>query len=182
MSRRPDSKDAILAAAETVVAEAGAAHLTLDAVAAQAGLSKGGLLYHYPSKEALLQGMLSRLLDRVDSDRRRFQTELGDSPAADLQAHILAGFNQHPGQDRVSAAMLAAGANDPRLLEPVRDWQRQHFEQLAKSKAHPTRAAVIMLAVDGLWLNDLLRTSPLDAHDREHVLTELLALAKSTAS
>ena len=28
--------------------------LTLDAVAKQAGISKGGLLYHYPNKEALL--------------------------------------------------------------------------------------------------------------------------------
>jgi AcrR family transcriptional regulator len=182
MSRRPDSKDAILAAAEIVVAEAGAAHLTLDAVAARAGLSKGGLLYHFPSKEALLQGMLSRLLERVDSDRGRFQRELGDSPAADLQAHVLAGFHQHPSQDRVSAAMLAAGANDPRLLEPVRRWQRDHFEQLVKTKAHPTKAAVIMLAVDGLWLNELLRTSPFGAEEREEVLKELLVLAKTTAA
>src|SRR5689334_2348972 len=121
MHRKSDSREAILEAAEAVVAEAGAAHLTLDAVAARAGMSKGGLLYHYRSKEALLQGMLARLLERVDCDRKRFEDELGDSPAADLQAHVMAGFQQHPDRERVSAALLAAGANDPRLLDPVRE-------------------------------------------------------------
>ena len=39
---RESSKDAILDAAEAIVREQGAAHLTLDAAAERAGLSKGG--------------------------------------------------------------------------------------------------------------------------------------------
>ena len=51
MHRKTDCRQAILEAAERVVTEAGAAHLTLDAVAGKAGVSKGGLLYHFPSKK-----------------------------------------------------------------------------------------------------------------------------------
>ena len=57
------SKQRILQAAASVVDESGAAHLTLEAVAEAAGLSKGGLLYHFPNKRALLSGMLEYLLD-----------------------------------------------------------------------------------------------------------------------
>ncbi|PJF24919.1 MAG: TetR family transcriptional regulator, partial [Phototrophicales bacterium] len=52
----------LLNAASQIVLEKGAAHLTLEAVAALAGVSKGGLLYHFPSKEALIKGMLEQYL------------------------------------------------------------------------------------------------------------------------
>ena len=37
------------------IKEEGVVKLTLEAVAQRAGVSKGGLLYHYPSKEALIK-------------------------------------------------------------------------------------------------------------------------------
>ena len=58
MSPRLKRYDTIIDAAEVVVAEVGAAHMTLDAVAGKAGISKGGLLYHFPTKEALLEAMI----------------------------------------------------------------------------------------------------------------------------
>lgn len=171
----------ILDGAEAVVAEAGAAHLTLDAVAEKAGVSKGGLLYHFPSKEALLQGMLAGLLERVDRDQASFKTELGDGKAADLQAHIMAGCQEHADQKKVAAALLAAGANNPKLLDPVREWHRRRYNEMAKTKRKPMRAAAILMAMDGLWLNDLLQTSPLNAKERKQLLEELIELAKTTA-
>ena len=53
------TRDALLDAAKRVMQRVGAGHLTLDAVAKEAGVSKGGLLYHYPSKGDLLRGMLT---------------------------------------------------------------------------------------------------------------------------
>jgi AcrR family transcriptional regulator len=181
MNRKPDTKAAIINAAEAVVGEAGAAHLTLDAVAAKAGLSKGGLLYHFPTKEALLQSMLATLLDRVDRDAENLLPAAGKGAAADLRAHVLAGFQARAEQRQVSTAMLAAGANDPKLLIPVRAWQERHYQQIARTKRNPSRAAVVMLALDGLWLNELLQTSPLNAKERKQLLAELLELADSSA-
>jgi AcrR family transcriptional regulator len=181
MGRKTDTRETILLAAEAVVAKAGAAHLTLDAVAAAARLSKGGLLYHFPSKEALLQAMLVRLLEMVDRDRARFESGLGAAPAADLEAHVLAGFETRAESKGVSAALLAAGANDPRLLEPVRAWHKKHFQQIVKRKAKPLLAAAVMLAVDGYWLNELLQTSPMNSAERKQVREVLLELARSAA-
>jgi|GEM_PF-6563964 len=53
MGRQPNSREVILNAAEMVVVEVGAAHLTLDAVAQKAVVSKGGLLYNFPTKGSL---------------------------------------------------------------------------------------------------------------------------------
>ena len=55
----PDAPTRILDAAEAIVRRAGVAALTLEAAAREAGVSKGGLLYHYGSKEALLTGLLN---------------------------------------------------------------------------------------------------------------------------
>ncbi|EAE2866200.1 TetR family transcriptional regulator, partial [Listeria monocytogenes] len=51
-------KNNLLTAASEIVKEEGVVKLTLEAVAQRAGVSKGGLLYHYPSKEALIKGMV----------------------------------------------------------------------------------------------------------------------------
>lgn len=43
------------------VAEQGLSAVTVDAVAEQAGITKGGLLYHFPSRTALLSGVYEQL-------------------------------------------------------------------------------------------------------------------------
>ena len=72
MGRHSDNaRERIIDAAEQVVVDFGAGHLTFDAVALKAGLSRGGLLYHFPDKEALLKGMLDRLIERATERRAK---------------------------------------------------------------------------------------------------------------
>ncbi|EGP8446816.1 TetR/AcrR family transcriptional regulator, partial [Listeria monocytogenes] len=58
ISKHTNKKNNLLTAASEIVKEEGVVKLTLEAVAQRAGVSKGGLLYHYPSKEALIKGMV----------------------------------------------------------------------------------------------------------------------------
>jgi len=53
-----DARDRILRAVRDLLADGGPSSVTLEAVADRAGLSKGGLLYHFPSKSALYVGLL----------------------------------------------------------------------------------------------------------------------------
>jgi AcrR family transcriptional regulator len=62
------TRDRILDAFAQVLGENGERAATLDAVAAAAGVSKGGLLYHFGSKEALIDGVLERLATLVERD------------------------------------------------------------------------------------------------------------------
>src|SRR5215471_19314275 len=62
------TRQQIIHAAFALIRRKGVARLTIEAVAQEAGLSKGGVLYHFRSKEALIQAMVASLVERFDSD------------------------------------------------------------------------------------------------------------------
>lgn len=61
--RMASARDRVLDSFVAIVCEEGERPATLDAVAARAGVSKGGLLYHFGSKAALVEGLCERLSD-----------------------------------------------------------------------------------------------------------------------
>lgn len=52
------TKDKICEAAMQLAIRDGLLAMTLDNVAKQAGISKGGVIYHFPSKDELVRGVL----------------------------------------------------------------------------------------------------------------------------
>jgi AcrR family transcriptional regulator len=177
---RPGSREAILQAAETVVSEDGAGHLTLDAVAARARVSKGGVLYNFPTKQALVAGMLARLIARFEAARARAARRLPPGRNAPLRAYLTAAFAD-PDQDRW-APVLAAAAENPRLLEPA--W-RYYAARLAEfdaaagpGAAAKDRALVAWLAAEGLCFLELFALLRLPPRRRARLAAALQALAE----
>ena len=60
MSRPPVARESVLDAFEAILIDRGERFATMDATAKAAGVSKGGLLYHFGSKQALADGLLAR--------------------------------------------------------------------------------------------------------------------------
>jgi AcrR family transcriptional regulator len=174
----PAARERILAAAEQLVAQQGASNLTLDAVAHAAGVSKGGLLYHYPNKEALLAAMIERHCDDLDE---RCACELeqlpANRPSSALKASILGVLKRRSGREELGAALLAAAAANPALLDGARARYAEHVARLTASGGRFARSAVIMLAVDGLMLGEVWRLTPFTEEQRELIVQELLRLA-----
>ena len=104
--RRP-TVSMILHATSEIVSHDGVASLTLDAVAHRAGISKGGLLYHFPSKGALLSALILHQLDEFEADLERRAAVLPDGPGRWLCAYVEATFDpsQMLGPDLVGALM-----------------------------------------------------------------------------
>ncbi|MBK6637618.1 MAG: helix-turn-helix transcriptional regulator [Rhodocyclaceae bacterium] len=70
MSKKSDlTRERLLDAAGRVASREGYGAFTLEAVAAEAGTSKGGLLYHYASKELLIAGMVERMTHKFETAR-----------------------------------------------------------------------------------------------------------------
>ena len=59
------ARDALLSAYQSLLLAEGERAATLEAVAAEAGVSKGGLLYHFRSKDALAEALIDRLDELV---------------------------------------------------------------------------------------------------------------------
>src|SRR5579864_204129 len=142
------ARERLLDAAERVVVESGATHLTLDAVAKSAGVSKGGLLYHFPSKEALLEGMLTRHFENVDAEvTKRLANRTRKASRADmLRERVQVLLELHPERPAVGAAMVAASAASPEHMAPCRAQYRKLLDEFAKLPGGFERAALVLLA------------------------------------
>jgi AcrR family transcriptional regulator len=169
----------ILEAAAHVVEAAGSRHLTIDAVAQQAGFSKGGVLYHFPSKRALLQGMLERLLEQIEGRTETLLDSLGDGPNARLRARILAERHQSAGERAMARSILAAAAEDPDLLAPARQAVENAFADAADAGEPDTLGWVALLATEGLRFLEMLNLLPLSGNERERVHDQLLRLVET---
>jgi AcrR family transcriptional regulator len=178
------ARERLLDAAERVVTESGATHLTLDAVAKSAGVSKGGLLYHFPSKEALLEGMLSRHFHDVDAEVAKRLASRGKKPSrADLlreRVSVLLEF--HPERPAVGAAMLAASADNPEHMSMCRAEYRKLLDEFAKLPGGFERAALVLLGVQGLLLAELLHLSPYTPEERARLVRALQRAADQCGS
>jgi len=173
---RNSSYEDILDAAENTVMETGANHMTLEAVAKRTGISKGGLLYHFPSKDMLLQAMLERLIDRLDKAREA--EDVGNYPGHELHAYIRS-FSHMPERDeRLMAALLAAAAHNPKLLAPACQAHRELFMQLSgTSPISPKLTAIIMASLQGFKLLKLLGVPFWEEAEFKASLEELLRMS-----
>ena len=172
------ARDRILEAAERVVAEVGAARLTLDVVAQAAGVSKGGLLYHFPSKESLLGALAQRYVQNMEHCIESAKGRISEQDQSrDLKACIVGILGSDPRSKAMGAALLATAANDLTLLEVIRERLAAYNQELAASGADFPRAAIVTLAIDGLMMRESLRISPFTESERERVVRELMKIA-----
>lgn len=163
------TRQQILLVASQIVQRDGVARLTIDAVAREAKLSKGGVLYHFPCKEALVSGMI---MDHIESFTHDLTRNLAEETGAGqwLRAYLRASDDTvHQEPDPV-VCLIAAIATNPELLAPL----RQHFalwqEQAVHDGLPPALATLLRLAIDGLWFADLFQLAPPEGEMREQVL------------
>jgi AcrR family transcriptional regulator len=171
------ARERILEATERVITEVGAARLTLDGVAQAAGVSKGGLLYHFPSKESLLGALAQRYVDSMEQCIKAARGELQECSSRDLKACILGVLGSDPRSKAMGAVLLATAANDLALLEVIRERIAENTAEIEATSTDFARAAIVSLAVDGLKMRESLRISPFTEAQREEIVKELLKMA-----
>ena len=65
MSRQPKARTKVLEAARKIVQESGAGALTFDELSRVSGVTRGGITYHFPTKDALLRGLLEHDMEHA---------------------------------------------------------------------------------------------------------------------
>ncbi|GAC1453198.1 MAG: hypothetical protein PVS2B3_04210 [Steroidobacteraceae bacterium] len=175
ISSRP-ARERLLDAAERAVIEMGAGHLTLDAVAKLAGVSKGGLLHHFPSKDSLLEAMLERFLNGIDTQVAARVARRGGPPTRleEFRQRVRLLLEMSPARRPIGAALIAASADKPALMAHCRTVYRELLDELDDLPGGFERAALVLLAVDGLLLGELLQLSPYTSGERSRLVKALL--------
>jgi AcrR family transcriptional regulator len=179
------NRDKMLDAAEVVVARRGIANLTLDAVAAEAGMSKGGLLHHFPSKDQLVEALVTRCAENWRAQYMDAYAQTPEGPGRMTRALI--GYCLTDAQvwteqlRRSSAAVFAALAQNPALIQPMRAVYHDLHSRIAGDGLPPGVGEAVVAATDGLWLDWVLGLVPVDQRllDRvRHAFEGILARSK----
>jgi AcrR family transcriptional regulator len=174
-----DSRELILQAAEDIVARRGSAHLTLETAANEAKVSKGGLFYHFRSKEALLEAMIHRSMELLLSEQMKVEESLNGERNGKMKANIIGTLRHLERQRPVLTAVIAAIANDPKLVEPIRDSIQREFQDLSKGlNLQAEDIAILFLASQGLLLMELLNLSFLTPGQIRKVTQRMLRMVE----
>ena len=153
MTRKKEiDRDRILDAAEAVILKSGGQSFTLDAVAERAGISKGGLVYSFATKDDLVYAALEREVARFQEAVSR---RLGSGPVGPVElvlAHIEEALEEDDAATQMAAFLVTALVHAPEMLEPVRRYYRALLNPLRSkgSDMHEVRHA--LLAVEGIFL------------------------------
>ncbi|KSW20393.1 TetR/AcrR family transcriptional regulator [Cellulomonas sp. B6] len=175
---RADTRDAILQAAAELVLEVGV-NATIAQIAARAGVSKGGVLYHFADKEALLVTL-------VTNEQEQFRAEVqaaldldDTTPGRLTRAYVRAGlrpFTTGVGLSRQDAELAARLSSIPAAQEAAaRDAERWEHD-LAGDGLPTSSTTLIVCAVDGAAFSAFWGVQPSVARMVE-LQDELLALA-----
>jgi AcrR family transcriptional regulator len=159
-------QELVLDAAEEVVNSQGVSRLTLDAVARQAGLSKSGLLHHFPSKEALVDAIVERTVGLWKSSlesaircqppgshptvRGLLQCSLGD----------MADWNER--LRRSSTALLAVLVHCPGKKTAMHEFYQGLLAAMQQECNGQPTGDLILAVIDGTWLRWVTGLAPLD--------------------
>jgi AcrR family transcriptional regulator len=179
----------VLDAAEAVVARQGVANLTLEAVAAEAGISKGGLLHHFRTKDRLVAALVTRAAENWRACWMGSSENVPAGPGRTtrgLLKHCLSDAKSWTEQlRRSSSAVFAALAQNPSLIEPMRAAYSELHRRVADDGLPPGVGEAVITAIDGLWLYWVLGLVPVDQERMNRlrsVLEEMLVRSQGKRS
>lgn len=143
--------DRVLDAGERVVMRDGASNLTLDAVAAEAGISKGSVLYDCKNKHALIKAIIERKIAAEDKTIEDAVARLDAQKNAEIRGRIAVATDWLAEDYRPVALQLCSTlAQDDDLQALVRDSFGRTLSRVAETSEHPRTALVGLLALEGL--------------------------------
>lgn len=179
------TRDLILDAAQQVVVREGITSLTIDAVAQRAALSKGGVLYHFASKEKLIAGLVDRLILNFEADLAyyHFEEEKRNSRGAWLRAFLRASFEPTTSRGdgshdlEIFSALVAALSVQADLLRPLQDRYRVWQRRVEEDGIHPALATTLRMACEGMWFCGVLNLGPPGENLRRQVMELLTQLS-----
>jgi len=150
--RQTIDRDGLLDAAERVVMREGAGQLTMDAVAAEAGVSKGGVLYAFPTKDALIDAMFERVFAPADEIADAVVERSGDTPEARIRGHVEASRDAARTMTERSIALIVNFMRSPQYRASSAEYYARLLGQLDTSTARGRKARLALLAAEGAFM------------------------------
>ena len=171
----------LLDCAARLAAEQGVAALSVQAVADAAGVTKGGLFHHFPSKQALLEAVMADLLAALDCEIDDLLSQDCEGFGRCTRAYVNAVFSDRGRESgKQWAAISVSMVGEPSLR---RMWNSWIEGRLARHKETDSGVVLelVRLAADGIWFADLLADDGRAGGDRAALRARMIAQTKKDA-
>ncbi len=147
-----NTRDRILDSLQDILVGEGYSAVTLEAVARDAGVSKGGLLYHFPSKAAMLTGLIERLRVLAEEEFR----EAVEGEEGVVRVFLRTSLPRSPEERELYWAVIAAlrGQEDmpEEAVRTVQGLFSRWGDLLHEELTDPVLAEIVLRAGDGLYM------------------------------
>ena len=170
-SRSERSRNVALDAALVIIARDGPGRLTLDASARESGLSKGGVMHQFRTKEGVLKALLERQMAHFEEFRAKIRVK---SANPELTTEITTVREAANTPNSTALALLAAMVENPDLMALPRDSDLKTITAIKAEAADPDLAMLRWAAARGLLLGALFGMSPISKPERDHLFARLL--------
>ncbi|PLX37302.1 MAG: hypothetical protein C0606_12490 [Hyphomicrobiales bacterium] len=168
-----------LDSAALLIQEGGVDTLTLASVAAAADLEEADLIAVFGNLETLVGEVADRMFQTFVG---RVEGELGndESPGAWVRAYVRGSFPEGEPDtfSRIGSVLLQSTAFRPWMIDRIRAYQGEMHAMLLNDGIEPEIAAIVRLAVDGLWMSKMFDIEAIPEAMERSVLDRLLAMAE----
>lgn len=178
MSRPPRARESVVDAFEHLLVDDGERAATMDATARAAGVSKGGLLYHFGSKDALETALLERVQALVTDDLAAMES----APEGPVAFFLRTSVMNDDALDRalIATSRLAQGGH-PEAAETLRRVRSRWEDALRPHVRDDAALALVLLVSDGLYYNNALTGASVSGPvPRGEALRALIALVEAS--
>lgn len=174
-SRSERSRNAALDAAFAIIARDGPGRLTLDAIARESGLSKGGVMHQFRTKEAVLKALLERQMAHFELFSTPYRAKArAESENPELATELATVREAANTPNSAALALLAAMVENPDLMALPRASDEKTIAAIKAEASDPDLAMLRWAAARGLLLGELFGMSPLPKAERERLFARLL--------
>ena len=143
----------------------------------ESGITRGGITYHYPTKEDLLRGLLEADFRKWDASEAAFTPTDCDPETARLLGFIRTLTAQDESHRRFLCGMLSAATLDPSLMDPCRKELRERLGRRQWSD-RDLRLHLVHLAAEGLMWQELFQMYSMPAPARARLVALMEELAR----
>ncbi|EFD0391568.1 TetR family transcriptional regulator [Escherichia coli] len=163
----------LLESAAMIAGRDGIAALSLNAVAREAGVSKGGLLHHFPNKQALIYALFARLLAIMEEAIAALMQKDNISYGRFTRAYVnyLSALTDTQ-ESRQLMVLSLAMPDEPVLRKCWRDWMLGHLANGDELDNSPT-GTLVRYTADGIWLSELTERITMSPEHRQALVDSL---------
>jgi AcrR family transcriptional regulator len=170
------AREKILAAARRIVEQDGAGCLTFDELARVSGITRGGITCHFPTKEALLRGLLESDFAQWEESETALTPTGCDPETAGLPGFIRTYASHDESHRRFLCGMLSAATLDPSLMDPCRQELQERFGRKQWTE-RDLRLHILHLAAGLMW-QELFQMFSMPAPARARLIALMERLAR----